>query len=605
MLEVSGNANTVLEKRYLLKDETGQLLEDPDGMVRRAYGKTQEEVEGVARDFYGLMSSLEFLPNSPTLMNAGREIGQLSACFVLPIEDSMTGIFGTLRDMAIIHQSGGGTGFSFSRLRPKGDVVKSTSGIASGPLSFMTIYDSATDVVKQGGRRRGANMGILRVDHPDILEFVTAKSEHGRLSNFNISVGVTDEFMDAVATDGEYGLISPRSGAVVKKMRAREVWDLIVTMAWQTGDPGLAFLDEINRSNPTPAIGEIESTNPCGEVPLLPYESCNLASINLSKLVNDSSLNYDRLEELVRLGIHFLDNVIDANNYPIEQIDRTTKLTRKIGLGVMGWSDALLAMGIPYNSDEAIKLADKVMSFIQTNGHADGLHDGQHQGAVAGVLRDLAPPLLALLGELLERGDGDGQKLEDDRARDVGRNAHGEDRKLPEGAAGKQVEEVEHVVRFRGFRDYVRIHARQRDERTEPVHEQQKEGKEDLLANILRLPRVDQSRKHQTTSAVPPAASMAFWAVSENFAALTSKRLVNSPRPRTLRPSFSILLMMPAFFRDSALTAEPSSSLLRSAMFTMLYSLAKILVKPRLGKRRVSGICPPSKPFFFVPPRAF
>lgn len=372
-LKLSVNAASVLKRRYLRKNENGEVVETPSQMLRRvatavarpdALYDSSADLQAVADEFYSVMSTLEFMPNSPTLMNAGTELGQLAACFVLPVEDSMTGIFESLKDMAIIHQSGGGTGFSFSRLRPKGDIVKSTSGVASGPISFMTIYDAATDVVKQGGRRRGANMGILRVDHPDIIEFVTCKSEPGRLSNFNISVGVTDAFMQAVLKDADYDLLNPRDGKPVKRISAREVFDLIVTMAWQAGDPGLAFLDEINRANPTPDLGPIESTNPCGEVPLLPYESCNLASINLGKLVQESALNYDRLEHLVRTGIHFLDNVVDATRFPLEPIERATRGNRKIGLGVMGFADMLIDLGIPYDSEEAVQTAERVMSFI-------------------------------------------------------------------------------------------------------------------------------------------------------------------------------------------------------------------------------------------------
>jgi len=372
-LKLTVNATSVLKRRYLMKNDKGEVIETPSQMLRRVADavarpdsiyNSSANLKSISDEFYSVMSELEFLPNSPSLMNAGTEMGQLSACFVLPVDDSMDSIFGTLKDMAVIHQSGGGTGFSFSRLRPKGDIVKSTSGIASGPVSFMTIYDAATEVVKQGGRRRGANMGILRVDHPDIIEFITCKSDPGMLRNFNISVGVTDAFMEAVIHGGEYDLINPRTGAVVKSLPAREVFDLIVTMAWQTGDPGLAFLDEINRSNPTPALGTIESTNPCGEVPLLAYESCNLASINLGKLVREKTINYNRLKQLVRTGVHFLDNVIDATRFPLKQIEELTRGNRKIGLGVMGFADMLIKMGIPYDSDEAVSTADQVMAFI-------------------------------------------------------------------------------------------------------------------------------------------------------------------------------------------------------------------------------------------------
>ena len=372
-LKLSVNAASVLKRRYLLKNDQGEVIETPSEMLRRVDDAVAQpdrlydssaDIEKTADEFHAAMSALEFLPNSPTLMNAGTELGQLSACFVLPIEDSMTGIFESLKEMAIIHQSGGGTGFSFSRLRPKGDIVKTTSGIASGPVSFMSIYDAATDVVKQGGRRRGANMAIMRVDHPDVIEFITSKSDSGALRNFNISVGVTDVFMDAVVHGKDYDLVNPRSGHVVKGISAREVFDLIVTMAWRTGDPGLAFLDEINRANPTPQLGAIESTNPCGEVPLLAYESCNLASVNLGRLVEDSALNYDRLAQLVRTGVHFLDNVIDQTRFPLDEVARITRGNRKIGLGVMGFADMLIEMGIPYDSEEAIRLADEVMAFI-------------------------------------------------------------------------------------------------------------------------------------------------------------------------------------------------------------------------------------------------
>jgi len=382
-LKLSVNAAAVLKRRYLLKNENGEVIETPSAMLRRVAGAVaaadarydpSADTSRAADEFYSAMSALELLPNSPTLMNAGTKLGQLSACFVLPVPDSMEGIFETLKHMALIHQSGGGTGFSFSRLRPKGDVVKSTSGIASGPVSFMRIYDAATDVVKQGGRRRGANMGILRVDHPDIIEFITSKTASGALANFNISVGVTDAFMDAVVNDRSYDLINPRSGRAAKTISAREVFDLIVTLAWQTGDPGLAFIDEINRGNPTPGIGEIESTNPCGEVPLLAYESCNLASINLGRLVEDRAINYNRLGQLVRVGVHFLDNVIDETHFPLDRIAAVTRGNRKIGLGIMGFADMLIEMGIPYDSEEAVEMGEKVMSFVFSEARSVSTH---------------------------------------------------------------------------------------------------------------------------------------------------------------------------------------------------------------------------------------
>ncbi len=401
--DLSPNAAVVLEKRYLARDNQGVVTETPEGMFKRIaryvasaefrYGKTITDVAEIAGSFYDIMADLKFIPNSPTLMNAGRPLGQLSACFVLPVDDSMEGIFDAIKNMALIHKSGGGTGFSFSRLRPKNDMVKSTTGVSSGPVSFMKIFNTATETVKQGGTRRGANMAILNVNHPDILEFITAKEDTSVLTNFNCSVALSDDFMAAVQNDEEYDLINPRDGKVVQRLRAREVFSLIIKKAWETGEPGVVFLDRINEYNPLIEIGPIESTNPCGEQPLLPYESCNLGSINLSTLLVDDdgclSVDFGGLKELTRLAVRFLDNIIDINRYPLPQIEENTLANRKIGLGVMGFADMLIRLGIPYDSEEALELAEEVMAVIQEAASAASRELAKERGAFPNFERSI------------------------------------------------------------------------------------------------------------------------------------------------------------------------------------------------------------------------
>lgn len=406
LVTLSANARTVLDKRYLVKDKSGKSVEKPEDMfwrvatvvaeADRRYGASDGAVQAVAEEFYFLMTQRRFEPNSPTLMNAGRPLGQLSACFVLPVDDALSngqsGIYDTLRSMALIHQSGGGTGFSFSRLRSKGSMVRSTTGVASGPISFMELYDASTDAVKQGGTRRGANMGILRVDHPDVLDFIASKEDLTKITNFNISVGVTTKFMDAVKVDGSYDLYDPSTGQVTGQARAREVWDKMILGAWRTGEPGVFFIDEANRYNPVPHLGAYEATNPCGEQPLLAYDVCNLGSVNVGYYVNNGEVDWEAMRRDIALSTHFLDNIIDVNKYPLPEIDSLSKRIRRIGLGVMGFADMLVRLGIPYDSAEGVEMGRKVMEFLDVEGKKESERLAKERGAFPEWARSIWGP---------------------------------------------------------------------------------------------------------------------------------------------------------------------------------------------------------------------
>jgi ribonucleoside-diphosphate reductase alpha chain len=396
-IHLSPNAHTVLHQRYLARNTKGAVTESPTQLflrvardiarAERNYPRPTRQ-RHLARQFFELMTRLDFLPNSPTLMNAGRPLQQLSACFVLPVDDALASIFDAVKYQALIHQSGGGTGFSFSRLRPRADRVATTNGIASGPVSFMRVFNLSTDVIKQGGTRRGANMGILRIDHPDILEFIALKQNPSEMTNFNLSVGITDRFMRALHRQQTVPLINPRTGRTVHRMAAQAIWDQLVQAAWHSGEPGVVFLDTINRANPTPHLGEIEATNPCGEQPLLPYESCTLGSINIANFVSTHSemtgIDYERLRRIIPTTVRFLDNVLDRSDCPLQAIEEQTACTRKIGLGIMGFADLLIHLGIPYNSDDALTIAEELMGFIQTQAHEASTELARERGVFPG-----------------------------------------------------------------------------------------------------------------------------------------------------------------------------------------------------------------------------
>lgn len=399
--QLNANSITVLKKRYLRKNDDGTSETPKELLIRVAKNialaekkfNNNADIDAIADMFYRQMASLNFMPNSPTLMNAGHKLQQLSACFVLPVNDSLDEIFEAVKFTALIHKSGGGTGFSFSRLRPKDDTVNTTKGVSSGPVSFMSVFDAATETIKQGGMRRGANMGILRVDHPDIMDFIYAKQDKSKLTNFNLSVGITENFMKGVKENRDFDIYSPKTRTKISSLKARKVFDEMVRLAWEGGDPGIIFLDRINKDNPTPEEGEMESTNPCGEQPLLPYESCNLGSINLTNFVKNGAIMWDKLEETVKIAVRFLDNVIEMNNYPIPEIDKMTKKNRKIGLGIMGWADMLVMLEVPYNSDKAIKLAEQVMKFIKDKGHDTSIKLGEERGSFPNFPGSIFPKL--------------------------------------------------------------------------------------------------------------------------------------------------------------------------------------------------------------------